>query len=67
MLVLPLMIMGTMLIMGGTSSLLLPETLNQHLPQTLQDAEKAPLDCFAFCEPPPRLDEKLGTIYETSM
>lgn len=66
MLVLPLMIMGSMLIMGGTSSLLLPETLNQHLPQTLQDAENAPLDCFAFCVPP-QLDVRMNTNYETAM
>ncbi|XP_022920051.2 beta-alanine transporter [Onthophagus taurus] len=45
MLTLPLIIMGTMLVLGGLSSLLLPETLNQHLPQTLEDAEKTGLDC----------------------
>lgn len=32
--------MGAMLIMGGACSLLLPETLNRHLPETLEDAEQ---------------------------
>ncbi|KAJ9596571.1 hypothetical protein L9F63_012404, partial [Diploptera punctata] len=40
MLVLPLIVMGTLLVMGGACSLLLPETLNQHLPQSLEDGEK---------------------------
>lgn len=47
MLTLPLIIMGTMLIMGGTCSLLLPETLNQHLPESLDDAEEIVLGCYA--------------------
>lgn len=59
MLTLPLIIMGTMLVMGGACSLLLPETLNQHLPQTLQDAEKAGLDCFACCTPPQDVKTRL--------
>ncbi|CAH1284865.1 unnamed protein product [Diabrotica balteata] len=65
-LILPLIIMGTMLIMGGTSSLLLPETLNQHLPQTLQDAETTPLDCFAFCNIPQK-SEKHVSVFESKM
>ncbi|XP_063925688.1 beta-alanine transporter [Zophobas morio] len=66
MLTLPLIIMGTMLVMGGACSLLLPETLNQHLPQTLQDAEKAGLDCFACCTPP-QLDVKMQALHESRL
>ncbi|PNF37086.1 hypothetical protein B7P43_G07442 [Cryptotermes secundus] len=40
MLVLPLIVMGSLLVAGGACSLLLPETLNQHLPQSLEDGEK---------------------------
>ncbi|GFG38605.1 hypothetical protein Cfor_09215 [Coptotermes formosanus] len=39
-LVLPLIVMGSLLVAGGACSLLLPETLNQHLPQSLEDGEK---------------------------
>lgn len=46
------MIMGSLLIIGGAVSLLLPETLNKNLPQTLEDGEKVGLD-FSFCCPPP--------------
>lgn len=56
MLVLPLIIMGALLVVGGMFSLLLPETLNEHLPQTLEDAENTKLDCFVCCVPPTKDD-----------
>lgn len=40
MITLPLIIVGVMCIFGGILALLLPETLNKPLPQTLMDAEK---------------------------
>ena len=39
-LVLPLIVMGVISTVGGVFSLLLPETLNKPLPQTLEEAEE---------------------------
>lgn len=45
--------MGGLLVVGGACSLLLPETLHKHLPQTLEDGEKVGLD-FSICCPLPQ-------------
>jgi hypothetical protein len=37
--VLPLLVLGTLGVVGGLLALFLPETLDKELPQTLQDGE----------------------------
>lgn len=59
MLVLPLIIMGTLLIIGGLASLFLPETRGKNLPQTIEEGEAVPLSffncgCFCCCTETPR-------------
>ncbi|CAH1388968.1 unnamed protein product [Nezara viridula] len=58
-LALPLAILGVISIIGGLSSLRLPETLNSSLPQTVEEGEEfgkewSMQDCFQ-CTPQPRI------------
>lgn len=49
MLVLPLIIMGSLLIVGGLASLFLPETRGKNLPQTIEESESIPLSFLSNC------------------
>ncbi|KAM8712403.1 hypothetical protein ACLKA7_012854 [Drosophila subpalustris] len=49
MLVLPLIVMGALLIVGGFASLFLPETRGKNLPQTLEEGEAVPLSFLLCC------------------
>lgn len=52
--VLPLIIMGALSVLGAIASIFLPETLNIHLPQTLEEGEmlKADFEIFSCCKSP---------------
>lgn len=76
MLVLPLIVMGALLIVGGFASLFLPETRGRNLPQTLEEGEAVPLSfllcCCAESEPKSRqrglgrsrmIPEEAATVY----
>ena len=49
--VLPLVIMGTLSVIGGAIALFLPETLGQHLPNTLDEGEAFGSDFKIFSCP----------------
>ncbi|XP_023211267.1 organic cation transporter protein-like [Centruroides sculpturatus] len=48
---LPLTLIGILSILGALICLILPETLNVHLPQTIEDGENMGINnCFIFCK-----------------
>lgn len=54
MIVMPLIVMGVLLTIGGSASLFLPETKNKSLPQTIHESDLIPLefDPFNFLRKP---------------
>ncbi len=59
---LPLVIMGTLSVMGGITALFLPETLWTHLPNTLEESEEFGSD-FAFFSCPHKRYQSTSTSY----
>jgi MFS transporter, OCT family, solute carrier family 22 (organic cation transporter), member 4/5 len=67
MMVLPLMIMGGLMVAGGVCALMLPETLHQHLPQTLEEGEQfgrdfGPRQWLTCCPPSAENENELEEI-----
>ena len=65
--VLPLMIMGGLMVAGGVCALMLPETLHQHLPQTLEEGEQfgkdfGPRQWLTCCPPSAENENELDEI-----
>uniref|UniRef100_A0ABD2WW67 Major facilitator superfamily (MFS) profile domain-containing protein n=1 Tax=Trichogramma kaykai TaxID=54128 RepID=A0ABD2WW67_9HYME len=59
--VLPLIIMGTLSVAGSITSIFLPETLNIHLPQTVEEGERFGADFKLWsCPTLPSRREQLG-------
>lgn len=61
--VLPLVIMGTLSVMGGVSALFLPETLWTHLPNTLEEGEVFGSE-FKMCSCPHRRYTRRVTVFK---
>lgn len=65
--VLPLIVMGSLSVAGAFTSVFLPETLNIHLPQTIEEGELFGADFKLWsCPTIPKLvnslDERFGTL-----
>lgn len=70
MMVLPLLIMGALLTLGGVASLLLPETMGQPLPQTIDDGEMVPIQSVCQClsaTKQPTLTKRNSLVFETAV